>query len=343
MLLMTAENRLKYSVDGEVPDLNLDDAVLVVEKLRTHFFTRQGVVKAVDGVGFVVNRNETLGLVGESGCGKTMTCLSILGLVPRPGRIVGGKVLLKGENLVNKSEKEMARIRGRRLTMIPQDPMTSLNPVLSIGSQVAEAIRIHQHLRGTRLYRKTVDILRLVGIPSPEMRLQDFPHQLSGGMRQRVVGAAALSCLPELLIADECTTALDVTIQAQYLSLLKEVQDALQVAVIFITHDLGIVAKMCDRVAVMYAGKIVESAPMKTLFHNPLHPYTQALLKSLPILNAPQKWLATIEGQPPSLLNLPPGCSFEPRCSRARRRCRLEYPPSIEIDRAHTVACWQAD
>lgn len=321
---------------------SIERIVLNVNDLRTYFFTREGVVKAVDGVSFLLREDETIGLVGESGCGKTVTCLSILRLISRPGLIVGGNVLLDGYDLLKKKEREMAHIRGRRIAMILQDPMTSLNPVFTIGNQVAEAIGIHQRVRGHHLWEKTIEILGLVRIPSPEMRLGDYPHQMSGGMRQRVVGATALSCRPEVLIADEPTTSLDVTIQAQYLNLLKEVQNQLHVAMIFITHDLGIVAKMCDRVAVMYAGKIVESAQMRDLFHNPLHPYTVALLKSLPKLKGRQKWLTTIEGQPPSLLNLPPGCSFAPRCSQVDDRCLEEYPPSMIVDENHTVSCWRA-
>jgi len=316
--------------------------VLEVDDLRTYFFTREGVVKAVDGVSFSLREDETIGLVGESGCGKTITCLSILGLIARPGRVVNGCVLLNGEDLLKKSEREMAQIRGRRITMILQDPMTSLNPVFTIGNQVAEAIEIHQRARGHRLWEKTVEILQLVRIPSPEIRLGDYPHQMSGGMRQRVAGAAALSCRPEVLIADECTTSLDVTIQAQYLNLLKEVQNQLHVAIIFVTHDFGIVAKMCDRVAVMYAGKIVESARMRELFHNPLHPYTMALLRSLPNLGGSQKWLTTIEGQPPSLMNLPPGCRFAPRCRQVEDHCFEKYPPSVIVNETHTVSCWRA-
>jgi len=330
------------AIDPSLGDSSTGHKLLDVNDLRTYFFTREGVVKAVDGVGFFLREDETIGLVGESGCGKTITCLSILGLITRPGRIISGHVLLDGEDLLKKSEREMAQIRGRRITMILQDPMTSLNPVLTIGNQVAETIETHQRVRGHRLWEKTVEILRLVRIPSPEMRLGDYPHQMSGGMRQRVVGAAALSCKPEVLIADECTTSLDVTIQAQYLNLLKEVQNQLHVAMIFITHDLGIVAKMCDRVAVMYAGKIVESAQMRELFHNPIHPYTAALLKSLPKLEGRQKWLTTIEGQPPSLLNLPPGCSFAPRCSQVDDHCLEEYPPSVSANENHTVSCWRA-
>ena len=316
--------------------------VLNINDLKTYFFTGEGVLKAVDGVSFLLREDETIGLVGESGSGKTVTSLSILRLISRPGRIVGGSVLLDGEDLLKKSEREMAHIRGHKISMILQDPMTSLNPVFTIGNQVAEAIGIHQRARGHRLWEKTVEILKLVRIPSPEKRISDYPHQMSGGMRQRVVGATALSCRPEVLIADEPTTSLDVTIQAQYLNLLREVQDQLHLAMIFITHDLGIVAKICDRVAVMYAGKIVESAPMRELFHNPIHPYTAALLESLPKLGGRQKWLTTIEGQPPSLLNLPPGCRFSPRCSQVDDHCLEEYPPSVTINENHTVSCWRA-
>lgn len=336
------ESRRPWVTNPGLGDSSAARTVLEVDDLRTYFFTREAVVKAVDGVSFSLREDETIGLVGESGCGKTITCLSILGLIERPGRVVSGCVLLNGEDLLKKSERKMARIRGRRITMILQDPMTSLNPVFTIGSQVAEAIEIHQMTRGHRLWEKTVEILKLVRIPSPEMRLGDYPHQMSGGMRQRVAGAAALSCRPEVLIADECTTSLDVTIQAQYLNLLKEVQNQLHVAMIFVTHDFGIVAKMCDRVAVMYAGKIVESARMRELFHNPLHPYTVALLRSLPSLEGRQKWLTTIEGQPPSLMNLPPGCRFAPRCRQVDDYCLEKYPPSVIVDETHSVSCWQA-
>lgn len=330
------------AIDSNLGDSSTARTVLEVNDLRTYFFTREGAVKAVDGVSFFLRENETIGLVGESGCGKSVTCLSILGLIARPGRVVSGQVLLNGEDLLKKSEREMAQIRGRRITMILQDPMTSLNPVLTIGNQVAEAIQIHQKARGHRLWERTVEILRLVRIPSPEMRLGGYPHQMSGGMRQRVVGAAALSCRPEVLIADEPTTSLDVTIQAQYLNLLKELQNRLHVAMIFVTHDFGIVAKVCDRVAVMYAGRIVESAGMRELFHNPLHPYTAALLRSLPALEGRQKWLTTIEGQPPSLMNLPPGCRFAPRCRQVDDHCLEKYPPSVIVNETHTVSCWQA-
>jgi oligopeptide/dipeptide ABC transporter ATP-binding protein len=317
--------------------------LLEVRDLRTWFFTRRGVVKAVDGVSFAVGEGETLGIVGESGCGKSMTALSILRLVPRPaGRIVGGEVLLEGEDLLGKSEREMRRLRGSRVSMILQDPMSSLNPVFSVGDQVAEALRIHQRLEGPSLWATARDMLRRVRIPSPEMRLRAYPHQLSGGMRQRVVGAIALSCRPRVLIADEPTTSLDVTIQAQYLRLLKELQQEMRLALVFITHDFGIVAKMCDRVAVMYAGRIVETGDVREIFNHPRHPYTRALLASVPPLEARVERLASIEGQPPPLHGLPPGCPFVPRCAHARRMCRDEYPPAMDVEGGdgHRAACW---
>ena len=318
--------------------------ILRVEDLRTHFFTRRGVVKAVEAVNFTLDEGETLGLVGESGCGKTVTCLSILRLVPKPaGRIVSGRILLDGEDLVQKSEREIAKVRGKRVSIIMQDPMTSLNPVFSIGNQVGEAISIHQRLRGRKLIDRVREMLGLVSIPSPEVRMREYPHQMSGGMRQRIVGAMAVSCQPKVLIADEPTTSLDVTIQAQYLRLLKEVQKEVGVSIIFITHDFGIVAKMCDRVAVMYAGKIVESAEARELFSEPKHPYTVALLRSLPKVETRVDRLFSIEGQPPDLVDLPPGCSFAPRCSEVTERCKLGVsPPQVVINNNHDVSCWLA-
>ena len=316
--------------------------LLDIQNLKTYFFTRRGVVKALDGVSFSVGTGETLGLVGESGCGKTVTCLSILRLVPQPaGRIVGGRVLLDGEDLLTKSEREMRHFRGRRVSMILQDPMTSLNPVFTIGDQVAEAVTIHQKLKGPSLWEKAKEMLRLVRIPAPEVRMRDYPHQMSGGMRQRVVGAIALSCQPHLLIADEPTTSLDVTIQSQYLRLLKEIQQELGVSMIFITHDFGIVARICDRVAVMYAGKIVESAGVRQLFNSPAHPYTVALMKSLPTLEGRVDSLFAIKGQPPLLLDVPEGCAFFPRCSEAEEKCSREYPPQVVVDKDHSASCWR--
>ena len=315
--------------------------VLEVKELRTYFFTRWGVVKAVDGVSFSMVEGETLGIVGESGCGKSVTSLSILRLLPEPvGRIIGGEILFEGEDLVHKTEWQMCAIRGSRISMILQDPMTSLNPVFSIGNQIAEVFRIHRRLKGSRLWDKATEMLRLVKIPSPEVRLRAYPHQMSGGMRQRVVGAISISCQPRLLIADEPTTSLDVTIQAQYLRLLKDIQTEMGLSLIFITHDFGIVAKICDRVAVMYAGRIVESATVRELFNYPRHPYTQALLSSVPHLEGPMQRLASVEGQPPALYNLPPGCSFAPRCTYARSLCRQQYPPEVTVADGHRVRCW---
>jgi len=320
----------------------MDKMLLEVIDLKTYFFTRRGIAKAVDGVSFSLNEGETLGLVGESGCGKSITAFSLLRLVPRPaGRIVSGKVLFEGVDLLQLSEVEMRKLRGSRLSMIPQDPDSSLNPVFTIGSQVAEAIGIHQKLKKESLWQRTVEMLRLVRIPSPEMRLQHWPHQMSGGMKQRIVGAIALSCQPHLLIADEPTTFLDTTVQAQYLRLLKEIQQTANLSMLFITHDFGIVANMCDRVAVMYAGRIVENAELRELFNNPLHPYTVALMRSLPKLEVKVERLYNIEGQPPDLRNLPKGCSFASRCAKAREKCYSQYPPQVTVSEGHSLSCWQ--
>ncbi len=316
-------------------------ALLQVENLQTSFFTRRGVVKAVDGVSFSLGEGETLGIVGESGSGKTMTGLSLLRLVPQPGgKIVGGKVIFEGTNLLELSERALRTYRGGKISMILQDPMASLNPVFTIGEQVAEPLRQHQGLSGKRLRDKAIEALRLLQIPSPEARLRNYPHQMSGGMRQRVVGGIAISCRPQLIIADEPTTALDATIQAQYLALLKDVQRQTNVAMIFISHDFGIVAKMCDRVAVMYAGKIVETAGVKELFDNPKHKYTIGLLDSVPRLDRKVDRLASIEGQPPDLLNLSGGCRFAPRCASVFEPCR-EQPPTVQVGDEHFAACWR--
>ncbi|MBU0777840.1 ABC transporter ATP-binding protein, partial [Patescibacteria group bacterium] len=264
--------------------------MLEVRNLKTYFFTRHGVVKAVDGINFRVGDGENLGLVGESGCGKSVTALSILRLVPSPpGRILEGEILLDGEDILKKSEAMMRKIRGVKISIILQDPLTSLNPAYTIGDQIGEAVEIHQHLRGKLVFRKVVEVLKLVRVPEPEVRAGDYPHQMSGGMRQRVAGAIALSCQPRLLIADEPTTSLDVTIQAQYLDLLKQIQEQSGISIVFVTHDFGIVARMCDHVAVMYAGKIVEFSRVKEIFDNPCHPYTTALLKCLPRLDIASK------------------------------------------------------
>jgi oligopeptide/dipeptide ABC transporter ATP-binding protein len=315
--------------------------VIEVADLRTHIVTRWGTIRAVDGVSFAVGEGETLGLVGESGSGKSMTCLSVLRLVPRPAaRIVGGRVLLDGDDLLQKSEREMQRIRGKRVAMILQDPMSSLNPVFSVGMQVREPLVSYHGLAGRALKDRAVQLLGSVGISSPATRLRAFPHQLSGGMRQRVVGAMAISGPPRLLIADEPTTSLDLTIQAQYLRLLKELQDRHRLAMIFVTHNLGIVARMCDRVAVMYAGRIVEAGPVEAIFRAPRHPYTRALLESVPRLSESTDWLTAIEGQPPDLAALPPGCAFAPRCPRAMDRCRAEEPPDFTPAPGRSSRCW---
>jgi oligopeptide/dipeptide ABC transporter ATP-binding protein len=320
----------------------MSETVLAVENLAVSFFTRRGEVKAVDGISFHVNEGETLGIVGESGCGKTVTGISILRLLPEPsGRIVGGKIIMDGTNLLELSQKAMREYRGKRISMILQDPMTSLNPVFPIGDQIAESVRLHRGIPQEMVEREVISVLRLLRIPAPESRLHDYPFQLSGGMRQRVVGAIAMSCRPRLLIADEPTTALDATIQAQYIALFKDIQHETNVAIIFITHDFGVVANMCQRVAVMYAGKIVETAPTKELFNNPKHPYTIALIKSVPRLDRKDARLYSIQGQPPSLLNLPPGCRFCPRCSQRGEQCEKEFPPEVIVGPAHYASCWR--
>ncbi|MBI2321812.1 MAG: ABC transporter ATP-binding protein [Chloroflexi bacterium] len=316
--------------------------ILKVTDLKTHFFTKRGVGKAVDGVSFELRRGETLGLVGESGCGKSITALSIIGLHPKPAaRIVGGEVLFEGQDLLKMSQQDLRLYRGRRIALILQDPMTALNPVFTVGDQLYEPLRLHQGLHGPSLKERAVELLRLLRIAAPERRLRSFPHHLSGGMRQRVVGAIALSCDPDVLIADEPTTSLDVTVQASYLALLKELQRKTRLAILFITHDFGVVAKMCDRVAVMYAGKIVEAAPTRDLFDSPAHPYTEALLNSVPDLRPPSQRLESIEGQPPSIYDLPNGCPFAPRCRYVMQRCREAFPAEVEVSGGHRVSCWR--
>ena len=318
--------------------------VLDVRDLHTHLRTRWGVVRAVDGVSFELAEGETLGLVGESGSGKTMTALSLMRLLPREsGRVVRGRIVLEGEDLLAKSEREMRRVRGRRISMILQDPQTSLNPVFTAGDQLVEAFRLLPSLDGRSLRQRAEDALRRVRVAAPAQRMRDYPHQMSGGMKQRVVGAIALAGEPRVLIADEPTTALDATIQLQYLTLLKEIQARTRLAMLFITHDFGIVARMCDRVAVMYAGRIVESGPVRAIFRSPRHPYTEALLASVPRMDATVERLPSIDGQPPPLHRLPPGCRFAPRCGYADERCRREYPPVFAVDRSQEAACWRAE
>ena len=314
--------------------------VLEVSDLQTHFFTFGGarVVRAVDGVSFALGEGETLGLVGESGSGKTTTCLSIVGLLPRGARIVGGRVLFEGAELTRMPHRDLRRVRGRRIAVILQDPMASLNPLFTIFRQVAEPAFFHRQLRGRSLRQRVQHLLGAVRIPSPEWRMREYPHQMSGGMRQRIVGAIALSGGPSLIIADEPTTNLDVTIQAQYLDLLKDIQRETGVALIFVTHNLGIVARMCDRVAVMYAGRIVEQAPVRALFDAPRHPYTRALLGSVPKLGSKEP-LYAIPGQPPNLAAVPAGCAFHPRCPEAHLRCTVEAPPDFAVG-SGAARCW---
>jgi oligopeptide/dipeptide ABC transporter ATP-binding protein len=320
----------------------MSQIVLQVEDLHTSFFTRRGEVKAVDGVSFFVREAETFGIAGESGCGKSVTALSILRLLPEPaGQIISGKVILEGTNLLELSKKKMRAYRGRMISMILQDPMSSLNPVYTVGDQIRESIHLHQALPDNMIEPEIIESLRLLKIPAPETILGNYPFQLSGGMRQRVVGAIAMSCRPRLLIADEPTTALDATIQAQYLALFKDIQQKTNVAIIFITHDFGVIANMCHRVGVMYAGKIIETAPTREIFKAPRHPYTIALINSVPLLDRKVQRLFSIEGQPPSLLNLPPGCRFAPRCSAAKDTCYQQEPPEVKVGSDHTVSCWR--
>ena len=329
----------------------LPGPVLVVAGLQTFFFTRAGVLKAVDDVSFSLERGETLALVGESGCGKSMTALSIMRLVPEPpGRIVGGSIELDGRDLLRLDADAMRKVRGNELSMIFQEPMTSLNPVLSIGEQIAEAIRLHQDLAPSTVRDKAVEMLRRVKIPEPAQRAGEYPHQLSGGMRQRAMIAMALACNPKVLIADEPTTALDVTIQAQILELIVELQRELGTALILITHDLGIVAETAQRVIVMYAGRKVEEADVESLFDLPLHPYTRGLIASIPRLASMRgkaakagARLTEIPGMVPALTALPAGCAFAPRCALADERCRAEYPPYVEKQPGHWAACWHSD
>jgi len=314
--------------------------ILEVKNLKTAFFTEEGQVNAVDDVSFSVFQGKTLGIVGESGCGKSVASLSIMRLIPDPpGKIIGGEIQFQGKNLLHLNNEAMRRIRGNEISMIFQEPMTSLNPVFTIGNQLCEAILIHQKISKKQARDKAIEMLRLVGIPVPEKRIDEYPHQLSGGMRQRVMIAMALSCDPKVLIADEPTTALDVTIQAQILDLLKDLQDRLKMGLILITHDLGVVAEVADEVLVMYSGKVVEQAPVNEIFKNPKHPYTIGLLKSIPTLGEKKEKLDTISGIVPSLLNLPKGCYFQDRCPYVEEKCREKIPELREIEPSHRIRC----
>ena len=316
------------------------EELLRINGLKTYFFTHEGTVKAVDDINIKINKGETLGLVGESGCGKSVTALSIMRLIPTPpGKIVSGKILLEGKNLLDLDEKEMRKIRGRKISMIFQEPMTSLDPMFTIGDEIAEVIKLHQGLKKNEAREKAIESLRTVGIPDPEKRIKEYPHELSGGMRQRAMIAMALSCNPALLIADEPSTALDVTIQAQILRLIDELRKKFGTSVLLITHDLGVIAETCDNVAVMYAGHIVEHTDVNTLFHNPLHPYTKGLMKSIPRLDIDTERLEIIKGLVPNLLNMSSGCPFHPRCDFCFERCTKKLPKLIEVEKNHLVRC----
>ncbi|ETX01738.1 MAG: peptide ABC transporter ATP-binding protein [Candidatus Entotheonella factor] len=325
----------------------MEQPLLDIRALETQFFTDDGLARAVDGVSYSLAKGETVGVVGESGCGKSVTALSVLRLIPNPpGRIVGGEIVFEGTNLLDLSPAEMRRIRGNDISMIFQEPMTSLNPVFTIGNQIGEAVRLHQGLSTKEATNKAIEMLTLVGIPEPARRVHEYPHQLSGGMRQRAMIAMALSCNPKVLIADEPTTALDVTIEAQILDLMRNLQSELGTAVILITHDLGVVAEMARKVVVMYAGKVVEQAPVETIFAEPNHPYTQGLLNSLPnaelgaVSGGNKRRLQEIPGIVPSLLNLPQGCKFASRCPKAMAVCEEKEPPLEQVGADHLSACW---
>jgi len=317
--------------------------LLAVKDLKTYFFTEDGIVKAVDGVDFEVYQGETLGIVGESACGKSVTAFSIMRLLDYPGKTVGGEVIFKGESLLKKTEDGMRRIRGKEIAMIFQEPMTALNPVLTVGFQISEALMTHFKIGKKEALKKSIELLKKVGIPIPEQRVNEYPHQLSGGMRQRAMIAMAMSCDPSLLIADEPTTALDVTIQAQILDLMRSLLQEFNGSLIMITHDLGVIAEIADSIAVMYAGKVVEYADKKTIFHSPLHPYTFGLLTSIPRLDVEMKKLNVIPGTVPNPLHFPTGCKFNPRCRFTTNKCREEEPPLIKIEEGHLVRCWNVD
>ncbi len=321
----------------------MSEPILRVRDLKTYFDTDRGLFKAVDGISFDVGAGKTVGLVGESGCGKSVTSLSIMGLIPMPpGRIDGGEILFEGQDILKLSRDDRRQLRGGKMSMIFQEPMTSLNPVHTVGQQIIECVRAHTPMTNEAARKRAIEMLDLVRIPSAASRIDDYPHHMSGGMRQRVMIAMALSCDPHLLIADEPTTALDVTIQAQILDLLRDLQSRLGMAILIITHDLGVIAELADEVVVMYAGRIVETAPVQALFGDPQHPYTIGLLGSIPRLDVDRERLSTIEGTVPSPANQPKGCRFSPRCPFADRRCRDEQPPLVELGPQHRAACWKA-
>jgi oligopeptide/dipeptide ABC transporter ATP-binding protein len=322
---------------------NNKEPLLEVKDLKTYFFTENGIVKAVDGVGLKIYPGEVLGLVGESGCGKSVTAFSIIRVLDYPGKTVGGEILFKGENLLRKTDAEMRKIRGKDIATIFQEPMTALNPVLTVGFQISEALLMHFKISKEEAIKKTIGLLEKVGIPMPKQRINEYPHQLSGGMRQRAMIAMAMSCNPILLIADEPTTALDVTIQAQILDLMRTLLREFNGSLIMITHDLGVIAEIADRIAIMYAGKIVEYANKRTIFYSPLHPYTFGLLTSIPRLDMEMKRLNVIPGIVPNPLHFPKGCKFNPRCSFRTDRCKEEEPQLIEVEEGHSIRCWNID
>jgi oligopeptide/dipeptide ABC transporter ATP-binding protein len=341
---MAAQGKAPHRRTRRIAVESFGDVLLDIRGLKTHFFSDEGVSPAVDGVDFRLRKGETLGIVGESGCGKSVTALSVMRLIPDPpGRIVAGEILLEGRNLLDLPIEQMRQIRGNRISMIFQEPMTSLNPVYTIGNQISEAIRLHQRLSAQDALDRSVEMLKLVGIPAPERRVGEYPHQLSGGMRQRAMIAMALSCNPSLLIADEPTTALDVTIQAQILDLMGDLKSELNTAIILITHDLGVIAESAARVVVMYAGKVVEEADVVRIFETPLHPYTIGLLQSIPRIdqrNRRKERLKEIQGVVPMPSQLPPGCAFHPRCPQAMAQCSREAPALKGVADGHQVRCW---
>ncbi len=321
----------------------MSEQLLQVKQLRVSFATDNGAVDVVNGIDLTVYPKETLGIVGESGCGKSVTSLAVMGLIPTPpGKVREGEIWFDGKDLLKMREAELRKIRGNDISMIFQEPMSSLDPAFTIGSQINEVISFHEKISPAEVKQRSIELLRLVGIPNPEQRYKEYPHQISGGMRQRVMIAIALACNPKLLIADEPTTALDVTVQAQILELMIDIRERLNTAIMLITHDLGVVAEMCDRVVVMYAGEVVEEATTVDLFDRTAHPYTEGLLNSMPKLNGPKGRLNSIEGNVPLLSHMPAGCRFHPRCSYATDKCRAEKPPLAEIEAGHKARCWYA-
>lgn len=338
---MENNEKLQENINKELEKKRKSKDLVEFKNLKTHFFTEDGVVKAVNDVSFKIKAGETIGVVGESGCGKSVTAMSLMRLIPNPpGRIVAGEIIFEGRNVLNLSDSEMREIRGNDISVIFQEPMTSLNPVFTIGEQIEEVIILHQNLSKVEARKKAIEMLKLVGIPRAEEVVDSYPHELSGGMRQRAMIAMAVSCNPKLLIADEPTTALDVTIQAQILDIMKNLKDKLNTSIMLITHDLGVIAEMADYVIVMYAGKVVEEAPVIELFKNPMHPYTVGLLNSKPILNKDRERLYSIPGQVPNPIGMPENCYFSERCEKCLKLCKEKQPTLKQVSENHKVACW---